>query len=122
MIGAIVGDIVGLRFNAANGCPSEDFKLFDQRCHPTDVTNMTLAVGEALIEYREKGGCLMDDAFMRKVDKAFRRLDGSSIFASGLQQHRNRSVAEFDKVKERVRRRVAQLARWRKKVVAQRVI
>ena len=64
----------------------------------------------------------MDDAFMRKVDKAFRRLDGSSIFASGLQQHRNRSVAELDKVKERVRRRVAQLARWRKKVVAQRVI
>ena len=30
--------------------------------------------------------------------------------------------AEFDKVKERVRRRVAQLARWRKKVVAQQVI
>ena len=60
MIGAIVGDIVSSRYNVANERPSGEFKLFDQWCHPTEVTNVTLAVGEALIEYREKGGSLSD--------------------------------------------------------------
>ena len=50
----------------------------------------------------------MDDAFMRKVDEAFQRRDRQAA-SSGCSQPR-RDV-DLDKAKERVRRRVAQLAR-----------
>lgn len=51
----------------------------------------------------------MDDAFMRKVDEAFQRRDSQSA-SSGCSQPRRDGV-DLEKVKERVRRRVAQLAR-----------
>ena len=51
----------------------------------------------------------MDDAFMRKVDEAFQRRDRQSA-SSGCSQPRRDGV-DLEKVKERVRRRVAQLAR-----------
>lgn len=49
MIGAIIGDIVGSRFERAN-CKSTDFELFTKECHFTDDTVMTLAVAKALLE------------------------------------------------------------------------
>ena len=41
MIGAIVGDIAGSRFEFHN-LKSKDFELFHPNCHPTDDTVMTL--------------------------------------------------------------------------------
>lgn len=49
MIGAIIGDIVGSRFERAN-CKSTEFELFTEKCHFTDDTVMTLAVAKALLE------------------------------------------------------------------------
>lgn len=49
MIGAIIGDIVGSRFERANH-KSTDFELFTKECHFTDDTVMTLAVAKALLE------------------------------------------------------------------------
>ena len=49
MIGAIIGDIVGSRFERSN-CKSVDFELFTEKCHFTDDTVMTLAVAKALLE------------------------------------------------------------------------
>lgn len=49
MIGAIIGDIVGSRFELANH-KSTDFELFTKECHFTDDTVMTLAVAKALLE------------------------------------------------------------------------
>lgn len=49
MIGAIIGDIVGSRFEHANH-KSKDFDLFTPDCRPTDDSVMTLAVGRALME------------------------------------------------------------------------
>lgn len=48
MIGAIIGDIVGSRFEWDNH-KSKDFELFDRRCRPTDDSIMSLAVAQAIL-------------------------------------------------------------------------
>ncbi len=48
MYGAIIGDIVGSRFEFDNGNKSKEFELFTEECDFTDDTVMTLAVAEAL--------------------------------------------------------------------------
>ena len=47
MIGAIVGDIVGSRFEFDNR-KSKDFEFFHPDCRATDDSVMTLAIGDAL--------------------------------------------------------------------------
>ncbi len=49
MIGAVVGDIVGSRFEW-NNHRSKDFELFTAECFPTDDSIMTMAVARALRE------------------------------------------------------------------------
>lgn len=49
MIGAIIGDIVGSRFEF-NNHRSKDFDLFTRDCFPTDDSIMTLAVAKAIME------------------------------------------------------------------------
>ena len=49
MLGAITGDISGSRFEWDNR-KSKDFELLDKNCHPTDDSNMTLAVAQALLQ------------------------------------------------------------------------
>ena len=51
MIGALVGDVVGSRFEFQN-FKSKDFRLFTPRCHLTDDSLMTLAVAKALVRTR----------------------------------------------------------------------
>lgn len=48
MIGAIVGDIIGSRFEFDNYL-NTDFPLFDDRCSFTDDTICTIAIGYALV-------------------------------------------------------------------------
>ena len=50
MYGAIVGDIVGSRFEF-NNHKSKEFELFTEECKVTDDSIMTLAVGKAIMEY-----------------------------------------------------------------------
>ena len=49
MLGAIIGDIVGSRFEF-NNHRSKDFDLFAEDCFVTDDSIMTLAVAKALME------------------------------------------------------------------------
>lgn len=49
MLGAIIGDIVGSRFERHNH-KSKDFELFTDRCRFTDDTAMTVAIAKALLE------------------------------------------------------------------------
>ena len=51
MTGAIIGDIVGSRFEF-NNHKSKDFTFFTDRCFFTDDTVMTLAVADALNQYK----------------------------------------------------------------------
>ena len=48
MIGVIIGDIVGSRFEY-NNIKSKDFELFTDECHYTDDTVMSLAICKALM-------------------------------------------------------------------------
>lgn len=49
MLGAIIGDIVGSRFEFRNN-KSKDFEFFHEKCFFTDDSVMTLAIAEAIIE------------------------------------------------------------------------
>lgn len=49
MIGAILGDIIGSRFERRN-TKSKDFELFTKECCPTDDSYMTFAVAKAIVE------------------------------------------------------------------------
>ncbi len=57
MIGAIIGDIVGSRFEWDNH-RSKTFTFLSERCFFTDDSVMSLAVCEALLLVREQGGDL----------------------------------------------------------------
>ena len=50
MIGAILGDIIGSRFEFDKGPWTKDFELFTQKSEWTDDTAMTVAVAEALMD------------------------------------------------------------------------
>lgn len=49
MIGAIIGDIAGSRFERASH-KSKEFDMFDKKCRPTDDSVMSLAIAKALLE------------------------------------------------------------------------
>lgn len=72
MLGAIVGDIVGSRFEFLNR-KSKEFEFFHSNCHVTDDSIMTIAVGEALMAFRENGGDLREHtvASMRKWGRKY---------------------------------------------------
>ena len=50
MYGAIIGDIIGSRFEFDRGNKSKEFELFTKECDFTDDTVMTIAVAEALMD------------------------------------------------------------------------
>lgn len=50
MLGAIIGDIVGSRFEFDN-YKSKDFEMFDAKCEFTDDSVMTLAIAKTLLSY-----------------------------------------------------------------------
>ena len=49
MFGAIIGDIVGSRFEWHNN-RSKEFGLFTDQCEPTDDSIMSLAIAKSLVE------------------------------------------------------------------------
>ena len=59
MLGAIIGDIVGSRFEWHNR-KSKDFELFTEQCRCTDDTAMTVAIAKALLECDGKFDYLSD--------------------------------------------------------------
>lgn len=50
MIGAIIGDIAGSRFEREN-CRSKNFRIFHEQSRPTDDSVMSLAVAKAICEW-----------------------------------------------------------------------
>ncbi len=74
MIGAIIGDIVGSRFEW-NNHRSKDFELFTRECFATDDSIMTLAVGKALVESKNDWSDLGEQAVrcMQEVGRPYPR-------------------------------------------------
>lgn len=61
MIGAVIGDIAGSRFEF-NNHRSKDFELFTDECKVTDDSIMTLAVARALMETSKTTGGYTEEA------------------------------------------------------------
>lgn len=72
MLGAIIGDIVGSRFEW-NNYRAKDFELFTDKCSFTDDSVMSLAICLSLMECKEDYSDLSDKAIecMRKVGKPY---------------------------------------------------
>lgn len=73
MIGAVIGDVVGSRFEFDN-IKSKDFEFFDRHCMFTDDTIMTFAVAEALRECKDRSTDELSAAtvrYMRELGRAF---------------------------------------------------
>lgn len=64
MIGAIIGDIAGSRFEWANH-KSKEFDMFDKKCRPTDDSVMSLAVAKAILDSNEDHKGLSANAISR---------------------------------------------------------
>lgn len=74
MLGAIVGDISGSRFEWEN-LKSKEFDLLTYRCHPTDDSNMTLAVAQAILQSKKDWSDLPEQAVeaMRVLGRKYPR-------------------------------------------------
>lgn len=72
MIGAIIGDIVGSRFEWDNH-RSKEFELFTEDCFATDDSIMTLAIGKALMESKNDWNNLGEQAVrcMQEVGRPY---------------------------------------------------
>lgn len=72
MIGAIIGDIIGSRFERANH-KSTDFDLFTKKCSFTDDSVMTLAVAKAILESKDDWSALGANAvkYMQEVGRRY---------------------------------------------------
>ena len=60
MFGAILGDIIGSRFEFDRGGKTKDFELITDECEWTDDTVMTVAVADALLSSRDLSASLRD--------------------------------------------------------------
>ena len=61
MLGAVIGDIAGSRFEWKN-TKSKDFELFTPECHITDDSVMTLAIARALLNSEGRVEALSNEA------------------------------------------------------------
>ncbi|EHM10787.1 ADP-ribosylglycohydrolase [Thermanaerovibrio velox DSM 12556] len=85
MLGAIIGDIVGSRFERT-GHKGRDFELFHPRCRFTDDTVMTLAVAKAILVSRGIVSLVGDNAVrcMRELGRLYPDRGYGSMFARWL--------------------------------------
>lgn len=72
MIGAIIGDISGSRYER-NNHKSKDFPLFDKKCRLTDDSIMSLAVAKAILESGDNTESLSQNAitFMQGLGRIY---------------------------------------------------
>ncbi|MBQ6420147.1 MAG: ADP-ribosylglycohydrolase family protein [Clostridia bacterium] len=85
MIGTLIGDIVGSRFEFDNR-KSTQFTFFHENCRPTDDSMMTLAVGQALLDHRETGEPLdaLAVKWMQRIGREYPRAGYGGMFRSWL--------------------------------------
>lgn len=92
MIGAIIGDIVGSRFEW-NNTKTKRFDFFHPDCCFTDDTVMTVAVAKAILESQMRGSDLSAEAvkWLQKLGRDHPRAGYGGRFLSGcLKNHPDR--------------------------------
>ncbi len=86
MIGAIIGDISGSRYERVNH-KSKEFELFDKKCRPTDDTVMSLAVAKAIMESEGSTDLLSEKAvmYMQELGRVYKNAGYGKSFVEWLQ-------------------------------------
>ena len=86
MLGAIIGDIVGSRFEWHN-IKTKDFGFFSAKCHPTDDTVMSLAIAQALLDSRPDYQYLEQNAIkhMQRIGRQYFHAGYGGMFRKWLQ-------------------------------------
>jgi type I restriction enzyme M protein len=72
LLGAIIGDIVGSRFEL-NNIKTKDFDFLTNKCEPTDDSVMSLAVTKAILEAESNIDKLSDLTvkYMREIGRQY---------------------------------------------------
>ncbi len=85
MLGAILGDVVGSRFEWRN-CKSKQFAFLTSESRPTDDSVMTLAIAQAIIQWRREGGDLSTCAVeeMQRLGRKYADIGYGPAFAHWL--------------------------------------
>lgn len=84
MLGAIIGDIVGSRFEFHN-TKNKHFNFFDERCYFTDDTVMTVAVAQALLSSKSPSELKRNTVVcMRRVGQAYPHSGYGGMFSRWL--------------------------------------
>ena len=68
LLGAIIGDVAGSRFEIVNNKYGKNFELFNKNCRFTDDTVMTLAVAKALFEAKKDFSDIKDRCIESMVE------------------------------------------------------
>ena len=81
MIGAVIGDVVGSRFEF-NNHRSKEFELFTKECEATDDSIMTIAIAKAVLESKKKQSNLSKEAVrcMQEIGRRYPRCGYGSRF------------------------------------------
>lgn len=85
MFGAIIGDIIGSRFEFDN-YKNKNFDLFDSKCHYTDDTITTLAICKALMECNKNYNILIETTIkcMQELGNIYPRAGYGEMFYNWL--------------------------------------
>ncbi len=81
MLGAIIGDIVGSRFEWDNH-RSKDFEFLTYKCFPTDDSVMSLAIAKAILESKKDWSNLSENAvkYMQEIGRLYPKCGYSGSF------------------------------------------
>ncbi len=85
MIGAIIGDIVGSRFEWDN-YKAKDFEFFNEKCFATDDSIMTLSLAKAILESKEDYSDLSENAikYMQEIGRNYKHCGYGLSFYSWI--------------------------------------
>ena len=83
MLGAIIGDIAGSRFEW-NNHKSKDFEFLTYKCFPTDDSIMTLALAKAILISKPDHSDLAENAMAEDSAGGFSQIILSRITAMGM--------------------------------------
>lgn len=94
--GAIIGDIVGSRFEWHN-IKSKEFPFWEKSCQYTDDTVMTLAIAEALMNADETYSDLSECAVqsMQRLGREFKKAGYGSLFRRWLKSDNPQPYGSF---------------------------
>lgn len=96
MIGAIIGDIAGSRFEIRNH-RSKDFVIFHHDSHPTDDSVMSLAVAKAILDCKGNYDSLSQHAvaWMQKLGRMYKNAGYGGAFIDWIWSEHPRPYKSF---------------------------